>query len=149
MRERCLNQHHRYYNDYGGRGIKICDEWLQSFLPFEAWALANGYADHLELDRVDNDGDYTPENCRWTTRKENFNNRRTTRFLTAFGERKTMQQWTEDERCAVDYATIWARVGRGWSHERAITEPTKIPRKLYTQLKLNATLGAYHGNQLR
>lgn len=75
MKGRCLNFNIIQYKDYGGRGITVCDEWLK-FNPFRDWSLSNGYADNLEIDRKENDGNYEPSNCRWVTRKENLKNKR-------------------------------------------------------------------------
>ena len=74
MKQRCLNPKQQNYKYYGGKGIKVCPEWQNSYLAFKAWALANGYRDDLTIDRIDNDGGYYPENCRWLMLSENVRN---------------------------------------------------------------------------
>ena len=80
MKGRCYYECSKYYYNYGGRGIKICDEWLNSFQAFYDWAVANGYKDDLSIDRIDNNGNYEPSNCRWATREEQNANKRGTRI---------------------------------------------------------------------
>lgn len=75
MKYRCLNTNSQAYKNYGGRGITICDEWLE-FTPFRDWALNNNYQEGLEIDRIDNNGNYEPSNCKWSTYKENTRHRR-------------------------------------------------------------------------
>ncbi len=74
MKTRCLSSTNKRYHRYGGRGITVCEQWLE-FTPFKDWALANGYTDELTIDRVDNNGNYCPENCEWITIQENLQRR--------------------------------------------------------------------------
>lgn len=123
MRDRCNNPNCAKYADYGGRGIKVCEEW-NDYASFRDWALANGYEVGLEIDRhPNNDGNYEPGNCRFVTRKKNMNNTRANRHLVAFGETKTVSEWLQDSRCVVKEGTLRARIRWGWKSEEAISTP--------------------------
>jgi len=125
MIRRCHNETNDNYRFYGGRGISVCDEWRNSLQAFYKWGIENGWQDGLEIDRIDSNGNYEPSNCRWVTKKVNGNNTRTNHFLTAFGETKTIMQWSEDERCQVAYNTLSARIRKGWNTELAIVSSSR------------------------
>lgn len=113
MKDRCLRKDGEHYPKYGGRGIYVCDEWLNSFENFRDWSFANGYQDNLSIDRKDNDGPYSPENCRWATKKEQQRNRSTTIFVTYNGETRTLTDWAEIT--GIKYSTLKHRMSRGIS----------------------------------
>ena len=128
MKARCNSERNPKYKDYGGRGIKVCNEWNE-FLPFYEWAMANGYSDALSIDRIDNDGDYCPENCRWATNKEQQNNTRKNRLVSYDGKIYTVAELAE--KYGIERATMWARVVRGVTGEAL----TKKPKKTYKENK--------------
>lgn len=132
LKQRCDNQNQENYERYGGRGIGYCTEWKQ-FEPFMEWALSHGYRKDLQIDRIDNYGNYESGNCRFVTAKENCRNRRSSSLVTAWGETKTVQDWSEDDRCRVNYKALWKRLfgktKRTWTPEDAITIPS-TPRHL-------------------
>lgn len=122
MSTRCNIKNTDYYKHYGGKGVKICDEW-KDFSVFRDWALANGYADNLTLDRIDFNGNYCPENCRWLTIKEQSNNRSSNHCITYKGMTKTISQWAE--YFGLSYSAMSARVYNGWSMERIEYTPPR------------------------
>lgn len=119
--ERCTNENDQAYPNYGGRGITICDEWLNDFEAFEEWAMANGYSEKLSIDRIDNDGNYEPNNCRWATRKQQNNNKSNNVRIEINGEIKNLTQWAE--YAGIHRSTIYRRMKRG------ITGPELIQKK--------------------
>lgn len=107
MKGRCYNQNDARYTSYGGRGITVCDDWKNDFATFYEWAKKNGYADTLTLDRINNDGNYCPNNCRWATSQQQSRNRRSNIKITIGNSTKTLMEW-----CKIfdlDYNTIHAR----------------------------------------
>lgn len=92
---RCLNSKNRRFYRYGGRGIEVCEDWKNSFESFHSWAISNGYADGLTIDRIDNDGHYSPENCQWVTRSENSWKKSTTILISVNGEVKSATKWAK------------------------------------------------------
>lgn len=121
MKERTINEHDTAYQYYGGRGIKVCDEWINDFKAFYEWAIDNGYKDGLTIDRIDTNGNYEPSNCRWSTRKEQANNRRTNKNISYNGETHNLKQWSE--KLGINYGTLKARINRyHWTIERAFKQ---------------------------
>lgn len=121
MKQRCRNPNNDHYPYYGAKGVDVL--W-GNFGEFVDWAYANGYRPGLSIDRIDNDGNYEPGNCRWTDAKTQMRNRSDNRLLTAFGETKCIAEWVEDARCVASYTAVLLRVDRrGWSHERALATP--------------------------
>lgn len=121
MKYRCTQPKYDKYQYYGKRGISVCPEWTDSFDVFQEWALSHGYEEGLTLDRIDNDRNYEPDNCRWVTMKEQANNKTTNHLLTYNGKTQTMQQWSEE--LGLSYAAISKRLSAGWDVERTLSEP--------------------------
>jgi len=121
MKQRCLNSNHPKHDCYGGRGIKIYAEWME-FKAFHDWAMSNGYQDNLTIDRINNDGHYGPDNCRWATLKEQARNRRDNRNIVYQGDTKTMTEWSEI--LGMNYNTLRSRIDVGWTVEKAFNKPT-------------------------
>ena len=118
MKVRCYNKNRKDYKNYGGRGIKICDEWQDNFQAFYDWSMSHGYDDTLTIDRIDNNGNYEPNNCRWVTVKQQNRNRRSNINFTCNGETHCLKEWCEI--LGLNYSTVQIRIQRNWSIERAL-----------------------------
>lgn len=119
MVRRCHEVNNPQYHRYGARGIYVCDEWQNDFSRFVEWSSLAGYAEGLQIDRIDNDGPYSPENCRYVAAMQNANNRRNNVRLTALGKTQTVSEWARE--CGVTSAAIMSRLRSGHSVEKAVT----------------------------
>lgn len=124
---RCYDPKHHSYKNYGGRGVRICHEWYDETTRkknsslFAEWAVANGYEKNLVLDRIDNNGPYSPDNCRWVTVHDNNRNRRSTILIEIGGETKCAKDWCKE--FGMPYTSFCHRKDRGWDPVRAIIVP--------------------------
>lgn len=124
IKNRCGNRSSPDYERYGGRGITVCDEWKNDFQAFYDWAMANGYSDDLTIDRIDNNGNYEPSNCRWVGREVQVNNTRSNHYLELNGRVQTMAEWCRE--LGINKSTLRTRVVKlGWSDEKALTTPIR------------------------
>ncbi|GGB41440.1 hypothetical protein GCM10011409_18710 [Lentibacillus populi] len=126
MKTRCLNKKDKAFPKYGGRGIRICEQWIE-FNGFYEWAKSSGYKDDLTLERKDVNGDYNSSNCKWIPLSDQAKNRTNTPYLTYAREIKTLKEWSEET--GIEYSTLHARLKRGWSEERTLSTPSLIKRK--------------------
>lgn len=117
MKRRCYDTKLKGYNDYGGRGISVCDEWLNNFESFYQWAIANGYDETKSIDRINVNGNYCPDNCKWSTSKEQANNKRNNIILEYNGKSLTLKQWSEQDEVRIKYGTLLRRYHLGWDVE--------------------------------
>lgn len=124
-KSRCYNQRYEAHKNYGTRGITVCDEWKNNFMSFYNWAINNGYRDDLTLDRINNNGDYEPSNCRWVTIGEQADNRRNSRRITYGRKTQTLKQWSNE--LGLDYKLLYNRLYKlKWSVEKSfVTQPKK------------------------
>ena len=121
MKSRCENPNRVKFKDYGHRGIKVCEEWHDSW-EFVKWALSNGYSKGLQLDRIDNNHGYSPSNCRWVTPKQNSRNRRNNKFLTINGVEKCVAEWCETIPVSQYTVYHWIRTKGATYAERRLSE---------------------------
>lgn len=129
MMARCNNPNDKSYHRYGGRGITMCEAWLRSPLAFFTWAEEHGYEEHLTVERIDNNGSYSPENCRWATPTEQQRNTSKNRIICYKGECKSLAEWAE--LTGIRYETLASRLRSGWSIEKMLT---KVPRSLTREI---------------
>jgi len=127
MRERCLNPNHTHHEHYGGRGITICDRWLNSFEAFVE-DMGTRPSKRHSIDRIDNDRGYSPDNCKWSTAKEQNRNKTNGRRVTWNGRTLSVTEWAEET--GIDRFVIYNRLDRGWGTAAALTYPNK-PRRRY------------------
>lgn len=123
IKSRCYSKSNHNFERYGARGIFVCDDWRNSFETFREWALSSGYRDDLSIDREDNNGPYSPQNCRWATKKVQNNNRRTNVYITYNGETHTLSEWSEIT--GIKALTLASRKRAGWSDTECIEIPVK------------------------
>lgn len=119
MMARCYKKN-KDSKDYGDRGIKVCEEW-HDFLNFKEWSLKNGVKEDLSIDRIDVNGNYEPENCRWTDDVTQANNKRNNRRITIFGETKTLEEWSRVS--GLGHKTITYRIDHNWPDEKILGKP--------------------------
>lgn len=129
IKQRCLNPKLPDYKYYGARGITICPEWANDFQNFYDWAMANGYSDALTIDRIDNNKNYSPDNCRWVDRLTQSNNTRKNHNLTFNNKTQTISMWARET--GILSSTICYRVNHGWSVEEALTIPIQNGGKIH------------------
>ena len=126
MRYRCNNQNAKNYNNYGGRGITVCDDW-NDYTTFKKWAISNGYDENSErgkctIDRIDVNGNYCPENCRFIDIETQERNKRNNRYVTINNKTQSVAEWCEElDR---NYNTVFTRIKRNWNEADAILTPT-------------------------
>lgn len=124
MKQRTSNPNKKSYERYGGRGISVCKEWRESYTKFRDWAIENGYSDDLTIDRIDVNGNYCPENCRWSTIKEQCNNRRTNVLIEWNGKTQNIAQWSEET--GIPYKILNERYRRYNLNPPELFKPVKV-----------------------
>ena len=128
IKTRCLNPNSTHYQNYGAKGITICDEWKNDFKVFYNWAMSHGYSDELTIDRINNKLGYSPDNCRWVDMSIQANNRSSCRMITIDNQTKSMKEWCEI--LGMNYSLVRDRLNRGWNPEKALfTSPDVRFRK--------------------
>lgn len=134
MKQRCANPNTISYKYYGAKGIAVCEEWESSFQAFYNWAMSHGYADNLSIDRIDANGNYCPENCRWATNVEQQNHTSYNRLYTYKGETLNVMQWAK--KLGMSANMLYKRLLRGWDIDRALNTKNKKMGEIHHERKL-------------
>ena len=119
---RCYNSENKAYPRYGGRGVTVCDNW-HDMTAFITWAIDTGYKSDLTLDRIDYNGNYCPENCRWADRYIQANNKKNNHRITINGRTQTVAEWNREMK--YPHGTIGNRLSKGWEETRAVLQPLR------------------------
>ena len=127
MIQRTTNPNKQGYKDYGGRGIKVCREWLKDFMKFYDWSMSHGYTDKMSIDRIDNDKGYSPDNCRWVDMIVQSNNRRGNKVFEINGSKKTVAELSREY--GVDRHLIYNRLRLGWDIKKALSQPVDTSKR--------------------
>ncbi len=129
MKGRCYNPNNQDYYNYGGRNIKVCKEWRNNFSSFYKWAINNGYSQSLSLDRIDNNRNYSPKNCRWATNLEQANNKRNNIIIEWNGVTDTISNWSK--KTGINKECLRSRYYNNWDSERMLTEKPIVGKNQY------------------
>lgn len=127
MKQRCYDKGCHSFPLYGGRGISVCDEWKHDFTSFRDWAICHGYSEELSIDRIDTNGNYSPENCKWSTQEEQQNNKKNNLLLTLDGETHTAPEW--GRMLGIPVHVIYNRIRYGWDVENILKRPKRSYRR--------------------
>ena len=132
MKDRCRNKNNKYYERYGGRGISICEQWKEDFEEFKKWSYENGYTEGLSIDRRDNDGNYTPDNCRWVDQTTQNRNKSNVVWIELEGEVKRLIEWAEE--LDIKPSILHDRMRAGWEAKDILNpniRKSRLGEKIY------------------
>lgn len=130
MKKRCLNKKSKEYKDYGGRNISICDEWINNFENFYNWAIENGYHKKFSIERINNNGNYEPNNCTWIPRPNQNKNKRDTIRIEFDGKNLTLNEWSK--KIGISHSALYLRIKKyKWSIEKALSTPNRKINRIY------------------
>lgn len=124
MKNRCYNENVRSYKTYGARGIGVCEEWKNDFQAFRDWAINSGYREDLTIDRINNNGNYEPDNCKWSTTKEQANNTSRSHMITYNGRTMSLSNWARE--LGINPAALRSRIRNNWPIEKALLQEVEV-----------------------